>query len=474
MTLTNRLLAFLLLSHAVLLAGFSVAVYAVARAQLFRQLDESTDAALDTLAASAEQEPDGWEWEPHERRRGRGAADMPAWAVYGESGRRIDGAGEPSALLEQYRDPSATAERSRFRAQSGGERWRVARRILIHPHPEEPAAPIDGEKPRYRTLVFVAAAPQDPVESMLATLAGSLAAGSAAALALVGVGGRWWCRRALAPVAAMTAAVKGIGTASLAERVPVPAPRDGLRELAEAFNALLARVQVGYERQARFTAEASHQLRTPLAGMLGQLELALKRERDPEEYRRAIAVAARGAGHLNGIIEMLLFLARADGEAPVADLEPAVLAEVVAGHLDEHWSSHPRRGDISLEAVGGSSVRTHTALLGQALHNVLENAIKYSEPGTPIAIRIDPSDGGVELSIRDGGCGIAADELGRVFEPFYRTAGASGSPIRGSGLGLAVARRIVLHLGATVRLASDLGRGTTVTIRLAGSPIGAG
>ncbi len=444
MTLTNRLLLFLILSHAVLLVGFSVAVYAVARAQLHRQLDERNEAALDTLAATAELEDDGWEWEHRVHRIGRaGGAETPAWVVFDDGDHRLDGSAEPIP-----------------------EGWRTARRVFAHPHPEKVPTVFDPEKPRYRGLVFVAASSPQSVESLLATLAGSLAGGTAALIALVALGGRRWCRRALAPVARMTAAVTGIGAESLAERVPEPGPRDELRELAEAFNALLTRVQLGYERQARFTAEASHQLRTPLAGMLGQLELALKRERTGEDYRRAIALAIAQVGHLNQIVDMLLFLARADADAQIAIPEPVDLAGVIRVQLETQWSTHSRFADIDLAGSGGILLNTQPALLGQAFHNVLENAIKYSDPGTPIAIRIAPTEGAVEISIRDCGCGIAAGEFDRIFAPFYRTADATRAATRGVGLGLAVARRIVESLGGSIRVESEPRRGSTFTIRL--------
>src|SRR5207248_10102086 len=153
--------------------------------------------------------------------------------------------------------------------------------------------------------------------------------------------GRALCRRALAPVTRMAGAARIMSAADLDQRLPAPGSRDELEDLRRAFNGLLGRLQEAFERQRRFTGDASHQLRTPLTVMLGQIEVALRRDRPAGEYRDALHVAHGQAVRLRQIVEMLLFLARADAEARLRHLERVELAGWLAGHL-EQCSAHAR------------------------------------------------------------------------------------------------------------------------------------
>src|SRR5262249_51255839 len=131
--------------------------------------------------------------------------------------------------------------------------------------------------------------------------------------------GRALCRRALVPVRRMAASAADMDAADLGRRLPAAGTRDELDELSKAFNNLLDRLQESVERQQRFTGDASHQLRTPLTAILGQLEVALRRQRPVEEYEQVLTTVRQKAEHLRRIVESLLFLARADAEARLPD-----------------------------------------------------------------------------------------------------------------------------------------------------------
>src|SRR5437763_732045 len=138
--------------------------------------------------------------------------------------------------------------------------------------------------------------------------------------------GRRLCRRALRPLTGMAAAARAISADDLGRRLPPAGTGDEVDDLGRAFNELLARLQESFERQRRFTGDASHQLRTPLAAMLGQVEVALRRERPPEEYQRVLTLVHKQSAKLREIVEMLLFLSRADAEAKRPQLEALDLA----------------------------------------------------------------------------------------------------------------------------------------------------
>src|SRR5262245_27369771 len=174
------------------------------------------------------------------------------------------------------------------------------------------------------------------------------------------------CRRALAPVAEMADAARSMGAADLSDRLPAPNSGDELAELGAAFNGLLDRLGEAFERERRFAGEASHQLRTPLTGLLGQVEVALLRERDSHEYRRVLGTVFEQGGGLKRVVESLLFLARSEAESLLPDREPAELTTWVLQHL-ERWRDHPRAGDLHFEAAGSEPIRVaiHPDLFGE-------------------------------------------------------------------------------------------------------------
>jgi heavy metal sensor kinase len=468
MTLAARLSAFFLAALALVLVGFSASLYLLARAYLNRQVDERLAAALDTLAAATELEPDGLEWEPEERHLALGrdpAPDQVRWAVDNGHGRAVDRSANFGANDLPAGDAAALAgDGIVFRpAERAGQPWRVARRCLR----SGPAAPgvMTAGPGRHEALVLTAALPLGPSRAALHGLVGTLAGLALLLWTAAALLGRRMCRHALAPVSRMAGAARAMGAADLARRLPQPGTGDELDDLGRTFNGLLDRLQDAFERQRRFTGDASHQLRTPLAAMLGQVEVALRRDRPPEEYRRVLGLVQERAAHLSRIVEALLFLARADAEGEVAGLEVLDLAAWLPEQT-ERWREHARAADLHVEqaAPGPCPVRAQPVLLGQLLDNLLDNAFRYSEAGTPVRVSLAREADAVVLSVEDAGRGIAPEDLPHVFEPFYRPPGNRGPG--GVGLGLAVVRRIAAAFGGAVGAESTTSRGSRFTVRL--------
>ena len=256
-------------------------------------------------------------------------------------------------------------------------------------------------------------------------------------------------------------------------RLPSPGTRDELEDFARSFNGLLDRLHVALERQRQFTGQASHQLRTPLAALIAAIEVARRRPRNVEEHELVLDRLHEDAVRLWRVVEALLFLARAEAEAALPDLERLDLADWAADHL-RTWSGHERASDLLFDRRDGDSSWTpaHRPLLGQLLDNLLENACKYSEPGTPIVVRAWGEPDAVALSVEDRGYGIPAGDLPRVFEPFYRAESARRLGRAGVGLGLAVASRIAVTHGGTITAESEPGRGSRFVVRLPGRRAG--
>jgi signal transduction histidine kinase len=228
----------------------------------------------------------------------------------------------------------------------------------------------------------------------------------------------------------------------------------------------LDRLGEAFERERRFAGEASHQLRTPLTALIGQVEVALRRDREPAEYRRVLGAVLDQGGRLRRVVEALLFLARSEADARLPGLERIDLAAWVPVRL-RAWAADPRGADLVFEPPSADVPATiHPDLFGELLDALLDNALKYSAPGTPVAVRVGHDSQGPWVAVEDKGCGIAPDDLPHLFRPFFRSEAARRRGVPGVGLGLAVAARIAAALGGSISVESEVGHGSRVRVRL--------
>jgi heavy metal sensor kinase len=290
------------------------------------------------------------------------------------------------------------------------------------------------------------------------------------------LGGLFLSRRALAPVSDIIARTRGIGATNLSERLPVPPADDEVRRLSLTLNGLLDRLEQAFDVHQRFVADASHQLKTPLAILRGELDLVRSRPRSPEELREFIDSASQELEHLSRMVEDLLLLARVDAGAGSLTISPTRVDEVALEAVARLEPLARTRGvRIHFDLAGTDfEVRGDGDLLQSMLRNLLENAIKYTSENTMIDVLVEDAGDDVRIAVRDRGPGIPAGELSRVFERFYRYApggsAAGGADARlktpGFGLGLTIARRIAeAHRGA-IEAESEVGSGTTFRVRV--------
>ncbi len=298
------------------------------------------------------------------------------------------------------------------------------------------------------------------MDATLTTLGGLLAALSAGIWLLAAAVCRGLSRRALLPLTRMVESARGLDAADPGWCLSGAGTGDELDNLGRAFNELLARLHVAYERQRRFSGDASHQLRTPLTVLIGQLQVALRHERSGEEYRRALTSALGRAEQLAQIVEALLFLSRAEAEAGLPGVVPMELHAWTA----EHLAGRPADGSEApvVHRPDGPDplwIKAHPALLGQLLDNLLDNAARHGTAGSPVVVETLRGQRGAILAVEDRGCGIAPGDLPHIFEPFYRSAQARRRGVAGVGLGLAVVRRIATACGGSVTAYSEPGAG---------------
>ncbi|QEH33366.1 Sensor kinase CusS [Aquisphaera giovannonii] len=479
MSLATRISAFFLVLLGLVLAGFSCTLYALARTYLVRQLDDRLQRGLDTLEAAVDIEPGGLEWEPTDRRIALGVdsgISAVRWSIRDGGGSRVDLSANAMAsdFPRDWAPASWSAPRSEATRFGDAPGWRMAGRKLVladllrqgRGHPDDEP----GYEVQYPELVLVAGLSPAPVEAALNRLGLALVTLSAGVWVAAAAAGHVLARRALAPVRRMARVATAMTAADLGRRLPTPGTADELDEVGDAFNGLLERLSGAFDDQRRFAGAASHQLRTPLAALLGQVQVARRRDRSPEEYRRVLDRVLDEGGRLRGIVESLLFLA--DPEDVPVEMGTLDLARWLPEHL-ACWEDHTRRKDLRVEVRegGGLAARVNPHLLGQLLDNLLENAFKYSPPGSPVAVRCWSEPGVVVLGVEDRGPGLSPAELARVFDPFYRTDQARREGRPGVGLGLPVARRIAAALGGSLAATSGPGPGCLFTLRLPTEPV---
>jgi len=308
-------------------------------------------------------------------------------------------------------------------------------------------------------------------EEMLEDIRATFAWTIPIALLLASAGGYFLARKSLAPVVAMSTQAGRIGAANLHQRLAVQNERDELGHLAQSFNSLLDRLSESFERQRRFMADASHELRTPVAILRGEAEVALSQQaRSLEEYRESLGVLHHEAERLTHIVEDLFTLTRADaGQYP---LQPRdfYLDELVAECVHSARTlALAKKISLNFEEASESPIRADESLLRRMILNLLDNAIKYTFEGGRVTVTCRRAADQYVLSIADTGGGIPADLQLRIFERFFRADKARSRAENdggGAGLGLSISRWIAeAHYGRLELTHSD-SAGSTFTAYL--------
>jgi heavy metal sensor kinase len=271
----------------------------------------------------------------------------------------------------------------------------------------------------------------------------------------------------LHPLSRLADATQAIGISNLDARLSMRGVDDELDQVARAFNNALARVEQSVGEMRQFSAALAHELRTPLAILRGEAELALRPAASDEERRQALSRQIDECDRLTRLINQILMLARAEaGEIAIAAdvVDVAALAASVADQIEPVAAA--RGIGMSCEERDGIVVKGDAGWLQRLLLILLDNAIKFTAEGGWIAIAFSRADGEVRTAVRDNGAGIRPDALPHVFERFYRADRARSRQTPGSGLGLALAKWIVDRHHGTIGVTSRPGEGSTFTVSL--------
>lgn len=283
---------------------------------------------------------------------------------------------------------------------------------------------------------------------------------------LAGVGGYFIARRAFRPVARIAHTAESIADgADLQKRIALEGARDELYRLAKVFDDMLDRLERSFERERRFTSDASHELRTPVAAILAQTDFALSDLATPEDRMEALRDIHSRAGQMSTLINRLLALTRMDAGQTRVELETidlCDLAEAVAAQIED--GAAERGMTVTLSLDGPVWARCDQTMLTQALLNLAENAVKYGREGGHVRVAAFARDGEARLAVEDDGPGISPEAMPHIFERFYQ--GDRSRQAGGAGLGLSLVRLIARLHGGRVEVESALGEGSRFTIVL--------
>src|ERR1700733_6896119 len=283
-----------------------------------------------------------------------------------------------------------------------------------------------------------------------------------AVLALAAIGGHFMSRKALAPVAAIATEARRITDRNLDVRLPIAETQDEISHLSDTLNQMLARVESGVRSIRDFTANAAHELRTPLALIRTEVEVALSRPRAAEEYREACEQVQMETVRMAGLIDSLLILARADAGMEALRCE-LVDANRLAFEVGEKWQTAMRLALLEFRVETTPEpmfVRGDMNALQRLLTILLDNAVRYTQPGGSVNLCVAREGSGVFFGVQDTGIGITDEHQPRIFDRFYRVDRTRGGAYGGSGLGLALAKWIAEKHGTSISLESTVGAGS--------------
>ncbi|MBL8114575.1 MAG: HAMP domain-containing protein [Acidobacteria bacterium] len=446
-----------------ILLAFGLSLYVIVRVQLLRHHDTELTGTARDVERVLSQRADCEHLSPEQVKELNGYSKLVLF-------HSVDGGTRsfyrsPDLEFPSFRELTATPgflnERATFKTYEEGHGY-----LRVYTRPYRSHA---GRQGLIRVLERIG-----DVDLTLANLRLALFVLAPLAVAASSLGGYWLAGRALAPVDEITSLAREIEASQLSRRLPIPPVHDEIGRLVETFNQMIARLEASFEGMKRFTADASHELRSPLANLKGTVEVALSHPRDASEYQTALRSVGEDVERLRRIVEDLLVLARADARRLALDREPVkvgVLARDIVDSLTDRASAAGVR--LCARADTPGTVLGDERWLRQLVFNLLENGLKFTmaapQPGcAPEVSVVVVADGDcVRMSVIDSGPGIPEADLEHVFERFYRAdwARAQG-PAGGFGLGLSIAAWIVEAHGGTIRALRRAEGGTEMLVRL--------
>jgi len=286
-------------------------------------------------------------------------------------------------------------------------------------------------------------------------------------LAAIGFTSALLARKALRPIDQVVTLARRIGEANLADRLPHPGTADEIGRLVETLNEMLARLEQSFEVQRRFTADASHELRSPLSRLRAELEVTLRRPREPAEYEDALRSCLAEVERVQGLVAELLDLTRIDARQEPERVGPTAVSDIVEAAVAAIRPKAAQRGVVlAVESPPQLLVNAAPLSATAALANILDNAVKFSPTGGHVRVVVTAGREDAVIAVSDTGPGVSAEETARLFERFYRGRAARSTDVPGVGLGLAISQALVERQGGRISVEAPTETGATFSVRL--------
>ena len=278
---------------------------------------------------------------------------------------------------------------------------------------------------------------------------------------------RFIAGRSIKPISSIIKTSNIITKDNLTSRIPLPQNKDELFVLSQTINNLLDRIETAIEREKQFTSDASHELRTPLTVIKGTLEVLIRKPRNPAEYEEKINFCVKEVNRLNHLVDQLLLLARFENQTQTLKLENVYLNALFLDTIARYSSSiQDKKINVLTEFSQDFYLKTDNYLFSIIINNLISNAVKYSNSNDDLTVKIINNGVKVECYIIDSGIGIPAEDLERIFNPFYRSKSSDHPEIKGTGLGLSIVKKLCSLLGITISITSQEDVGTKVILSL--------
>lgn len=278
--------------------------------------------------------------------------------------------------------------------------------------------------------------------------------------------GYFLAKKALRPVDQIRRTAVKISSSNLDERIDIGGRRDELSRLAKTFNEMISRLKDSFQRVNQFSIDVSHELKTPLTIIKGQTEVALRKDRTPDDYRGILSSNLEEVNRMNRIIEDLLLISKADSKNVVLNTEDIAIRDLIAGVCVDMKVFAENRGiELAVKELDDVRLKGDELKLRRMLLNIIENGIKYTPDGGRVEVSSSLNNGCVEINIKDNGSGIPEDDLKYIFDRFYR-GDKSRKRQSGSGLGLSISKWIAEAHNGVIKAESRTTEGSSFTIKL--------
>ena len=454
LNLRNRISFFYLISTAILTGIVFIAIYFSVSETVYRHMDEDLDAESDEIEKNLVVLNDqfiitnAFEW--NEREHGQIEVNPVFIQINGASGKIIKKTGNllngklsfnPNLKTEAY-----------FNTSLSGSQIRQVQLPIKNPV---------GVTLGY----IIAAMPLTETEVVLQNLFTILFGTFWLVLFALYYITRYIAGKSISPINKVISTAERITKENLDERIELPVHKDEIYKLTSTINDLLHRLEDAVLREKQFTSDASHELRTPLAVLKGTLEVLIRKPRNVGEYESKINYCISEVDRMTELIEQLLMLARFESGKVIPVITEMELSKVILTVIERMKSfSDEKHLSIKFEDRGSVTVHADSSMVGTILENILSNAIKYSNDGGGIEIKIGTSDGKTACYIQDKGLGISEEQTSKIFDRFYRADESRNSRVEGNGIGLAIVKKLADLQNISISVSSQVDKGTMFII----------